>query len=109
MKIHVEVFIAAQILGKNQSVFSPQDLMGFIRREFKDERHGINTHVTAASVANAPLNHANGYNYLWRLYQGEYRPFRQGQDLPKSERQNDRSQPLPVDVPEKYYYLLRKE
>jgi hypothetical protein len=106
MKIHVEVFIASRILGQNQGTFSPDDLMRFIRKEFHDERPGIPTHVTAACVANAPLNHTSGYNYLWRVGPGLMRVFRPGQDHPETERVKDRVQPEREDLPERFRYLL---
>lgn len=109
MEIHVEVFIASKILGKNQPKFSKNDLMRFIHNEFKDDRPGITTHISSSCVANAPLNHASGYNYLWRENTGEYRCFHPGNDLPKPERVNDRYQPLRENVPEEYRYLLLKE
>jgi hypothetical protein len=109
MEIHVEVFIASRILGKSQLKFSTNDLMRFIYNEFKDDRPGITTHISSSCVANAPLNHASGYNYLWRENTGEYRPFQPGNDLPKPERERDRYQPLREIVPEEYRYLLLKE
>jgi hypothetical protein len=109
MKIHVEVFIASRVLEHMQGTFSPHDMVKFIREQFKDERHGIMTHITAACVANAPLNHPYLYNYLWHLRQGEYRSFRPGYDPLMPEKKNGRTQPEREDVPEKYQYLLRDE
>lgn len=109
MKIHVEVFIASKVLENFQGTFSPQDLMRFIQKEFKDYRHGIMTHITAACVATAPPNHPYIYNYLWRIDQGKYRTFRPGYDQLKPEKKNGRFQPWREDVPEKYQYLLRDE
>ena len=106
MKIHVEVFIGSRILGKNQQLFSPGDLLQLIHSEFKDNRPGVSTHVSAACVANAPLNHPNAYNYLWRDDYGKLRSFRAGLDLPIPERANFRTEPNIEDVPEKYRYLL---
>lgn len=109
MKIHVEIFIASRILGQNQTTFSPDDLIRFIHREFNDTRHGVPTHVVAVCVANAPLNHALGYNYLWRLKPGIMRVFRPEQDRPQPERMKHRSQPSREDVPERFRHLLRDE
>ena len=109
MKIHVEVFLASRILEQSQTTFSPTDMRKFIYKEFGDERNGIMTHLTAACVANAPLNHPSIYNYLWHLRQGEYRTFRPGYDPIKQEKRNGRTQPDQDDVPEKYRYLLKAE
>ena len=109
MKIHVEVFIAGKILEQRQSRFSPNEIIEFIRTEFGDERHGIPTHVTAACVANAPMNHAICHNYLWRIDHAEYRTFHPRRDPLKPEKKGFRHQPYPQDVPEKYHYLLRDE
>jgi hypothetical protein len=109
MKIHVEVFIASRLLEHMQGTFSPTDILDFIRKEFKDERNGVPTHVAAACVANSPLNHPIAHNYLWRVSQGMYRTFRPGYDPLKPEKKSARTQPDRVDVPEKYRYLLRQE
>jgi len=109
IKIHVEVYIAGRLLTQRKSSFSPSEIINFIRREFHDERHGIPTHVTAACVANAPLNHPYCYNYLWRIGHGEYRAFQPGHDQLRPEKHGFRFQPNPEDVPEKYRYLLREE
>lgn len=108
MKIHVEVFIASRILGRNQTSFSTEDLIRFIQKEFGDSRPGVTTHVSAVCIANAPLNHAIGYNYLWRLDHGNLRAFQPDVDIPKLERRNHQTQPEAKDVPEKYHYLLKK-
>jgi hypothetical protein len=109
MKIHVEIYIGSRILGKNQPSFSTEDLIRFIQKEFGDNRPGVTTHASAVCVANAPLNHPAGYNYLWRLGRSDLRPFRSGSDKPNPERANYRSQPEILDMPEKYRYLLQGE
>ena len=109
MKIHVGIFIASRILGRNRPIFSPQDIVNFISKEFNDDRPGIKTHVNATCVANTALNHPIGYNYLWRIGHGEYRPFRPDSDQPKPERAKHRTQPNREDVPEKYRFLLSPE
>jgi len=109
MKIHVEVFIASRILYQNKPSFSPSEIIDFIHKKFNDERHGIPTHVTAACVANAPMNHPYCYNYLWRIRPGEYRIFKPRHDPLNPEKRGFRDQPYPHDVPEKYQYLLHME
>lgn len=109
MKIHVEVFIASRVLEHMQGTFSPHDMVKFIRERFNDQRHGIMTHITAACVANAPLNHPIVHNYLWRVSPGKYRTFRPGYDPLKPEKKSARTQPDRIDVPEKYQYLLHQE
>jgi hypothetical protein len=103
---YFEVYIASRVLGQNQRTFSSKDLIDFIRREFKDERPGVTTHVSAVCIANAPLNHALGYNYLWRERHAIYRTFRPGVDHPTPGRENDAFQPNLVDVPERFRYML---
>ena len=105
-KIHVEVFIASQVLEQQQGTFTAADLKHFIRREFKDERPGIATHISAHCVANAPLNTARGYNYLWRLSAHELRSFHAASDTPVMERLTLSSQPEMADLPTDYRYLL---
>jgi len=106
MKIHVEVFITSRISGKKQGTLTFQDLINCIQREFKDERPGVSTQVLAACIANAPLNHALGYNYLWRIKPGLLRIFHPAQDKPNPERIKHASQPRLEDVPERYQNLL---
>jgi hypothetical protein len=108
MKIHVEIFIVSRILGKDRTSFSTEDLIDFIHKEFNDFRPGVTTHATSVCIANAPLNHAIGYNYLWRLGHGDLRQFLPGYDIPSTERANHQTQPKVEDVPEKYRYLLRE-
>lgn len=107
MKIHVEVYIASRILEQNQGSFTPQDLINFIHKEFKDDRPGVNTHVSSVCIANAPLNHPIGYNYLWRIKPGLLRTFVFGQDTPGTQRLNYECRPKKEDIPEKYLSYLR--
>lgn len=107
VKIHVEIFIAAQMLEKQQGTFSVEELKRFIKREFNDERPGVSTHISAHCVANAPLNTAYGYNYLWRLGANELRSFHAGRDAPVAERFHCASQPEVADVPAKYRHLVQ--
>lgn len=106
IKIHVEIFIASRILYQKQEIFTAQDIIDFIDHEFGDTRPGIQTHATAACVANAPANFPTAYNYLWRLDHNQYRPFQPGQDLPSSGKENGKTQPKIEDIPEKYRYLI---
>jgi len=108
MKIHVEVFIASRILGERQGTFSPQEIIKFIQTEFNDQRHGVNTHVSSACVANAPLNHPKAYNYLWRSDHATLRVFKPGFDQPSRGRERGMVYPYREDVPEKYRFLLTK-
>jgi hypothetical protein len=107
MKIHVEVYIASRILGKNQGTFAPQDIVHFIQTEFQDSRPGVTTHAGSVCVANAPLNYPTGYNYLWRTEHATLRVFRPGIDLPLPERKNCIEQPNEDDIPKKYRHLVR--
>jgi hypothetical protein len=106
LKIHVEVYLAAQMLQREQGDFSAQDLVNRVRLLWDDARPGIYTHTTAHCVANAPLNTGTGYNYLWRLSHGEYRCFDPERDVPHSSRTACAHQPGLADVPESYRWLL---
>lgn len=108
MKIHVEVFIASRILGQRQGAFAPQDVEKFIHTEFNDYRSGVNTHINAVCVANAPLNHPTAYNYLWREEHATFRVFKPGFDHPSRGREKSIDHPWQEDMPEKYLYLLAK-
>ncbi len=108
-KIHVEVFIASQVLEQQQGIFTSADLKHFIKHEFDDERPGIATHISAHCVANAPLNTAHGYNYLWRLSDSKMRTFRSGCDTPIMERLALSSEPEIADLPTNFQYLLRSQ
>lgn len=109
LKIHVEVFIGARILGGNRPTFSSGELIQFVQNEFGDMRPDVGTHVSAVCVANATLNHPTGYNYLWRIERDALRLFRPGYDTPHSGRENHMTQPQAADVPEHYRYLLHPE
>ena len=105
-KIHVEVFIASRLLSSELDTFTSAELKERVKLEFHDEREGINTHVSAHCVANAPLNLATGYNYLWRIKHGEYRIFQPNTDKPDPNRVSAPTQPHIEDVPERYHHLL---
>ena len=106
MKIHVEVFLTAQILAQNQDSFTPEELRKEIERRFGDTRPGIQTHISAHCVANAPKNTAVVSNYLWRLTDGRLRPFDPAKDQPHPSREDSRTSPDPRDVPAEYERLL---
>jgi hypothetical protein len=93
----------------NTLSFSTDDLLQFVKKEFGDTRPGVMSHASAVCIANAPLNHPNGYNYLWRTGHAELRLFRPGIDIPNPDRGKDQTQPRREDVPEKYRYLLNIE
>ena len=97
-KIHVEVFVAAQLLGRSQGTFMAEDLRREIEQRFGDTRPGVNTHVSAHCVANAPKNAATVYNYLWRLEQGRLRAFDPTTDQPHPTRANAAHVPRWGDV-----------
>ena len=109
LKIHVEVFIASQVLERELGTFTVENLKHFIKGEFGDKRPGIATHISAHCVANAPLNTACGYNFLWRLQNGVLRTFHPRRDEPVVERLGLSSQPKGADVPTEYRYLLKTE
>jgi hypothetical protein len=108
VKIHVEVFIASELLGRRQETFSSEDLRREIERLFDDTRPGVNTHISAHCVGNAPRNAGTVYNYLFRIDDGVLRPFDPGQDRPHNTRAEARLQPDPRDIPRRYRYLLRQ-
>lgn len=105
-KIHVEVFVAAQLLGRRQGAFTSDELRREIERLFDDTRPGVNTHISAHCVANAPRNAGTVYNFLWRLEHGTLRPFDPARDRPHPSRRDAASTPRQDDVPPDYRYLL---
>lgn len=104
--IHVEVFIASQILRGQKITFSPVEIKNFIKNEFNDDRPGIVAHISSVCVANAPLNHPKGYNYLWSVGEKKYRVFNPKTDKPEIGRENDITCPELKDIPQKFRYLL---
>jgi hypothetical protein len=77
LKIHVEVWLAAVLLHEQgMATFSGARLAEEIERRFGDIRRGVQTHIHAHCVANAPKNTAVEYSYLFRTDAGEYRLFR---------------------------------
>ena len=106
MKIHVEVFLAAKILARNQGSFTPEALRKEIEQRFDDTRPGVRTHISAHCVANAPKNAAVVSNYIWRLSDGRLRPFDPAKDQPHPSREDSRTSPDPRDVPAEYRSLL---
>lgn len=108
MKIHVEVYIASRVLDQRQGTFSPQEIEKFIQTEFKDFRSGVKTHISSECVANAPLNHMLGHNYLWRTEYGTLRAYRPGMDRPNKGREMSIDHPRREDMPETYLSLLAR-
>jgi len=106
VKIHVEVFLAAQMLGRDQGTFTPEELRKEIERRFDDTRPGVRTHISAHCVANAPKNAAVVSNYLWRLPEGQLRPFDKAKDRPHPSREEARTSPDRRDIPVMYERLL---
>ncbi len=105
-KIHVEVFVASQLLGRRQEMFTAEALRREIQRLFGDSRPGVNTHISAHCVANAPRNAATVYNYLWRLDQGLFRVFDPVKDWPHSTRADAACFPRRDNVPSAYRCLV---
>ncbi|MGC9467942.1 MAG: hypothetical protein ACP5HS_05085 [Anaerolineae bacterium] len=99
MKIHVEVYLAAQALADRQGTFTPKELRQEIARRFGDTRSGVQTHISAHCVANAPKNIGTPSNYLWRLPDGRLRPFDPTRDTPHPSRRNARHRPVGEDLP----------
>ncbi len=99
MKIHVEVYLAARALAKHQDSFTPEELRREVERRFGDTRPGVQTHISAHCVANAPKNTNPASNYLWRLSSGRLRPFDPDHDRPHPTRIGTRSAPDPADLP----------
>jgi hypothetical protein len=106
VKIHVEVFIAAQLLARRQETFTTKELRREIEDRFGDTRPGVQTHVSAHCVANAPRNAPTVYNYLWRLEPGLVRPFEPDKDSPHPSRASAAAFPRIEDVPSKYMDLF---
>jgi hypothetical protein len=107
--IHVEVFVASQVLGRRQEKFTAEALRREVEQLFDDTRPGVSTHILAHCVANAPRNAATVYNYLWRLEQGLFRVFDPSRDRPHASRANAACLPLLKDVPTEYIYLFSEE
>lgn len=105
-KIHVEVFIASRLLSQRQEVFTPRDLREEILRLFGDTRPGVNIHISAHCVANAPRNAGTVHNYLWRVSPGSLRIFDPTRDQPHPSRADALAFPHREDVPQAYQYLL---
>ena len=51
MKIHVEIYLAAQMLQRERGTFSTSELVERVRKKFGDERLGVQTHAAAHCVA----------------------------------------------------------
>jgi hypothetical protein len=108
-KIHVEVFVAAQLLSRRQETFTAEALRQEVKRLFGDTRPGVGTHISAHCVANAPRNAGTVYNYLWRLEQGLLRAFDPVKDRPHTSRTDAAWFPRRGDVPLRYQHLLPQD
>jgi hypothetical protein len=109
LKIHVEIYLAAQMLKRKQGTFSSGELVGRIQQKFGDTRPGVQTHATSHCVANKPLHTAYANNYLWQLGRGQYRCFDPARDTPHPDRLGGRDRPPLEDVPSEYHHLLPAE
>lgn len=109
LKIHVEIYLAAQMLQREQRTFSASELVERVRQEFGDTRPGVRTHADSHCVANKPLHAAYINNYLWHLGKGQYRCFDPSHDTPHPDRIGGRYHPLVEDVPADYQWLLPSE
>ena len=105
-KIQVEVFVATQLLGQSLDTFTTDDLRLEIKERFGDTRPGVNTHISAHCVANAPRNAVTVYNYLWRLRPAQFRPFHPVSDRPHATRVDAAAVPRIGDIPVQYRYLV---
>ena len=99
MKIHVEVYLAAHALAQDQDSFTPAELRREIERRFGDTRPGVQTHISAHCVANAPKNIGMPSNYLLRLGDGRMRLFDPTRDIPHPSRRDARTTPDRRDLP----------
>ncbi|MBC8264591.1 MAG: hypothetical protein H8E47_10765 [Anaerolineales bacterium] len=109
MKIHVEIYVAAHMLQREQGTFSAIELVDRVRQEFGDTRPGVQVHATSHCVANKPLYTGYINNYLWQLEHGRYRCFDPARDTPHPDRVGGRIHPPLPDVPPKYRWLLQPE
>ncbi len=108
IKINVEVWLAAASLhDAGLAFFSPSTLVSEIGKLFGDTRPGVQIHATAHCVANAPLNIATPYNYLWRQDEARYRLWRLGDGVHPTGT-GGRTRPDEVEIPAKYLSLYRK-
>ena len=108
VKIHVEVFVASQLLSRRQPTFTKEHLRAEIRRLFGDTRPGVDIHISSHCVANARKSAVTVHNYLWRLGHGLFRAFDPRRDVPHSTRTNAGHVPNTDDVPMEYRYLLTR-
>ena len=108
VKIHVEVFVVSHLLSRNQGTFTTEDLRVEIRRLFGDTRPGVDTHIAAHCVANAPKNAGTVHNYLWRLDHNLFRVFDRARDVPHPSRIDADNLPHAEDVPVQYRHLFTR-
>jgi len=105
-KIHIEVFVASRLLARRQGTFTAEELRQEIERLFGDTRPGVNTHISAHCVANAPRNAPTVYNYLWRLDQGPSRVFDASRDRSHLSQLDAACFPRQKDVPLAYRHVV---
>lgn len=105
MPIHVEVWICSRILSQRNSIFTKHELMNEIDSVFKDNRHGISTHISSVCVANKKANHPTSYNYLISVSRGAYRVCRDGDPIHPSKIGYKRHPKIDA-LPEEYRFLL---
>ena len=109
LKIHVEVFIASRMLSQRQGSFTTEELRREVERLFGDTRPGVNAHISAHCVANAPRSAQTVYNYLWRIERGHLRTFDPVSDRPHPSRADAAFVPKAEDVPPEYRHLAHWE
>lgn len=102
--IHVEVWIASQILGKDHKTFTKKQLMKKVEELFNDTRNGVSTHISSYCVASTKANPA-AYRYLTRVNRGEYRRFKLGDETHPS-KENAPLHPNLDKIPEPFWSLL---
>ncbi|MBN1878343.1 MAG: hypothetical protein JXA33_29265 [Anaerolineae bacterium] len=106
LKIHIEVFIAAQLLAQRQKTFTLDELNQVIVQNFGDMRIGVQTHISAHCVANVPRSAKTVYNYLWQLDRGLLRVFSPDVDIPHPSRLDAITRPDPDEIPGDYRAIL---
>ena len=107
LKIHTEVWIAAQLLAQEKTVFTKKELMEKIREEFNDYRRGVSTHISSYCVASTKANPGK-YRYLTRVSPGKYRLYSEGDETDRS-KINAPLHPNKSEIPEKYHHLFNKK
>ena len=107
LEIHVEVWIAAQLLGDDGQEFSKGDLARKIKELFNDERPGVSTHISSHCRADAKADPGN-YCYLITVRHGVFRCIQPGDSVHPTRKKGKR-RPSEESVPVQYQKLLSKE